>query len=74
MCREKGIPVRFRQIPAREVGIFDSCFLTGTARKVVPVRFIGETEFKVDTGMLNTISSAFGECVDRYVRRHANLP
>jgi branched-chain amino acid aminotransferase len=71
VCREKEIAVRFQRIPAGEVDAFDACFLTGTARKVVPVRFIGATEFKVETRMFKNISTYFGDYVDRYIREHS---
>ncbi len=70
VCRESGIPVLFERIPASGIGAYDSCFLTGTARKVVPVRFIGDTEFRVDTEMLNRISSLFESFVNAYIQRH----
>ena len=46
LARKRGFEVIERQNPARELGEFDECFITGTAAEVTPVGEIGPHAFK----------------------------
>lgn len=69
VCREQEITVHFTDLPVDEIGIYDSCFLTGTARKIVPVRAVGETPYQVETEMLSRIAGSFVALVNRYLNK-----
>ena len=70
VCHQLDTPVHFTSLPSASVGEYDSCFLTGTARKIVPVRMIGEHHFQVDTPMLRKISEGFETYVSQYLEGH----
>jgi branched-chain amino acid aminotransferase len=71
VCRLHGIPVHFTTVIADEVDQFDSCFLTGTARKIVPVRLLEDFVFGVDNPVMKAISDHFESFVRQYIRQHA---
>lgn len=68
VCREQGIRVHLTTIPASGIEVYDSCFLTGTARKIVPVRLVDDVPFKVDTAMLKAIAGHFEDYVQHYIQ------
>jgi branched-chain amino acid aminotransferase len=70
VCEEIGVPVVFEQILVSEIGRYQGCFLTGTARRVVPVERIDDTRFIPDTTLFRNISKAFEELVQKYIREH----
>jgi branched-chain amino acid aminotransferase len=70
VCRLHRIPVHFTTVMADAVDQFDSCFLTGTARKIVPVRILEEFVFEVDTPVMKAISDHFESFVRQYIRQH----
>lgn len=49
---------------------FDSAFLTGTSRKIVPVRYIDNIEFNVNSDLLKKIRSEYGKLVREYVNQY----
>lgn len=71
VCALHGIPVNYTSIPAKSAGDYESCFLTGTARKIVPVRSMGDHDFQVGTKMLSRISDEFESFVREYIRLHS---
>ena len=70
VCQEHGIVVNFTNLPADEIGTYDSCFLTGTARKIVPVRAVDDILFHVETEMLKRIADYFEAFVNRYLSKY----
>lgn len=49
LLRAKDIEVVERHIQPEELGMFTSCFLTGTAAEVTPIASIGEYTYEIDT-------------------------
>ena len=70
VCAIHNIPVHFTSLAADEIERYDSCFLTGTARKIVPVRVVEDVSFKVDTQVLRAVSNHFEAFVKDYLRAH----
>ncbi len=70
VCNIHHIPVHVTSLPARDIDRYDSCFFTGTARKIVPVKVMGDVSFKVNTPMLRTVSNHFEAYVNDYLRIH----
>jgi branched-chain amino acid aminotransferase len=70
VCAEIGIPVVYEHLPLSGIERFRGCFLTGTARRVVPVKWIDEIRFVPDTELFRKISNAFEEYVRTHIREH----
>ena len=70
VCDIHNIPVHITSLPADKVEHYDSCFLTGTARKIVPVRDMGDVSFNVNTPVLRAVSNHFEAFVNDYLRAH----
>lgn len=73
VCRTGNIRVNKQIIPAESIRTFDSAFLTGTSRKVLPIRQIENVLFQVENGLVKRISGMFGELVQDYIRSHKAL-
>ncbi|MCF8369679.1 MAG: aminotransferase class IV [Bacteroidales bacterium] len=67
VCRVESIPVSFKIIHRDELPEYEACFLTGTARKVVPVKRIGEIEFDASNKYLQQIALLFEKYVADYI-------
>lgn len=70
VCENIEVPVVFEQIPVSKIENYQGCFITGTARRVVPVRTMDEHRFVPDTELFRKISNAFEEYVRNYIREH----
>ncbi|MEZ5146777.1 MAG: aminotransferase class IV [Bacteroidales bacterium] len=62
-----GIEVVFEPIHEREINRFDAAFLSGTSRKIVPVRQIGETTFSTQNEVLKILMDRFDLYVANYI-------
>lgn len=71
VCTSKKMDVVLRKISLTDLSSYDSCFLTGTARKIVPVRSIDDIIYQTDTAMLRKISAYFEEFVAEYIELHS---
>jgi len=67
ILRSAGIRVNFKAIHPQDLDDYDSCFLTGTARKIVPVRQIEDHFFSVNNKTLQFIAEQFGRTVETYI-------
>jgi len=67
VCEENGIEVDFTRMKVQDLHKYDSCFLTGTTRKIVPVKTIDEVSFQVNTAILKNVSRYFEKFVNRYL-------
>ena len=68
ILRSAGIKVNFTAIRPENLDEFEACFLTGTARKIVPVRQLEDHFFSVDNKTLHFISEQFGRMVEEHIR------
>jgi branched-chain amino acid aminotransferase len=71
ICRSKGIRVKMEQVNVNDLEHYDACFLTGTARKIVPVRCIDSFPFSVVHPMMQSISQGYETLVKEY---HGSSP
>ena len=69
VCREKGIEVNFKSIHKNDLSLYHACFLTGTARRVVPIKKINDLSFSVENKILAKITSGFDAMVSKYISR-----
>lgn len=67
ILNDSGLQITFATIRPADLPGFNSCFLTGTTRKIVPVRSIGEYNFSVKEPVLDQISKRFEEFVGDYI-------
>jgi branched-chain amino acid aminotransferase len=69
ICAAEGIKVNEGNIHLSEIENFDSVFITGTSRKVLPVRQIDEKFFKVENELVSKISACFEAYTAAYIHR-----
>lgn len=69
VCREKSIEVNFKSIHKNDLSLYHACFLTGTARQVVPIKKINDLSFSVENKILAKITSGFDAMVSKYISR-----
>jgi len=68
ICRLKGIRVKMEQVNVDDLEQYDACFLTGTARKIVPVRWIDSISFSVVHPLMQSISHGYENLVNEYLK------
>lgn len=59
ICRQKGIPLVERPVNKNELDQMESCFITGTSPKVLPVWQIDGTQFKADHPLLRILMDEY---------------
>jgi branched-chain amino acid aminotransferase len=67
ICASSHINVKMEQVKATDLGHYEACFLTGTARKIVPVRSIDAISFSVDHPLMQIISRGYEKLVNEYL-------
>jgi branched-chain amino acid aminotransferase len=67
VCERLGIQLEFRKIRYGEIMHYNASFLTGTSRKVVPVKSIDNFNFSVSDNCLLKISVGFESLVAEYI-------
>ncbi len=72
LCELNGIEVIQRRISAKDVINFDAAFLTGTSRKVLPVKSIGDILLSVENSTMTKIILEFEKLVENYIRQIKN--
>jgi branched-chain amino acid aminotransferase len=73
ICFDKGIETKLTLIPYNKINEFDSVFLTGTSRKVVPVKSIDNYSFDTDNKLMRDIMKYFDNLVAGYITKHKKL-
>ena len=66
-CSLVGIKVNEVPLPFGEIRNFESAFLTGTSRKVLPICQIDDLIFHADNELVKTISAKFEEITAGYI-------
>jgi len=69
-CTKLGLMVVEKSITVSELDTFDAVFITGTSRKILPVKKIDNIVFKVDNPMMRNLMAAFAELVHDYLLQH----
>jgi branched-chain amino acid aminotransferase len=70
VCSLLKMDVKFVSIKVDELKNYDSCFLTGTARKIVPIRVIEDTRFDAENPLVQKISLEFEKLVAGYISQN----
>jgi branched-chain amino acid aminotransferase len=65
ICGEKGLNVIERSVLLNELDQMESCFITGTSPKILPVWQIDRTPFKVDHHLLRMIMEELDTIIDQ---------
>ncbi len=61
ICKKNKIKIVEKFIDFKDLNKFDSCFITGTAAEITPVKRILKKKFKTDNSILKFISKRFTE-------------
>lgn len=72
ICEDEGIKVEMFRMPYSRINEFDSVFLTGTSRKVVPVKSIDDYSFDTENKLMRDIIRYFDNLVAGYIAKHKN--
>jgi len=67
VCDKARIKVEIENVRIDEVADFEVSFLTGTSRKIVPIRSIDDFTFSTDNNLLRKISNEFEKLVVSYI-------
>jgi branched-chain amino acid aminotransferase len=68
ICHSNGINLKEKMIRYSELSGFEVMFLTGTTRKIVPVKRIDNIVFSVESEILKTIINGFERLVAEYIK------
>ena len=66
ICNSLGIKVHEQDINLSEINNFDSCFLTGTSPKVMPINKIDDIDFQVRNYLTNNILEEYNKIINKY--------
>ncbi|GAB4321670.1 MAG: aminotransferase class IV [Bacteroidales bacterium] len=70
LCREQEIEVKYDCIKRSQLVEWESMVVTGTSRRLVPVRDAGEIRFRTDQPLMRRLMNGFDLLVDRYLEEH----
>ena len=65
ICHQKGVNVIERSVLLNELDQMESCFITGTSPKILPVKQVDGTRFKVDHPLLRTLMVELDTIIDQ---------
>lgn len=69
-CTKLMLEVVEKSITVSELSAYDAVFLTGTSRKILPVKKIDNITFAVDNIIMRNLMAAFAETVTDYLLKH----
>ncbi len=70
LARDNGIPLEEKRVHYEELSGFDAAFLTGTSRKILPIRSIDNIEFNPQNPVLQKLIRLYDEKISDYVQQH----
>ncbi|MCD4731550.1 MAG: aminotransferase class IV [Bacteroidales bacterium] len=70
LCESKGIEVKRKKIHSSQISSYEAVFLTGTSRKVLPVKTIDITYLSVQNDTMLRIIIEFEKFVTDYISRY----
>ncbi len=73
VCDQLGIKVVERMVHRSEIANYDAIFLTGTTRKVLPVRSVDDISFSAENEIMKSISVKFEQLVAEYIKQAQQL-
>jgi len=68
ICRQEKIPVIEKTIPRSTLVEMESCFISGTSPKVLPVWQLDSHQFRVDHPLLKTLMEQFDKVLQQNLR------
>lgn len=68
ICRKNNIEIAEEKIQYSDIQHIDAAFLTGTSIKVLPVKFIVDTEFNINHTSLQRIRKLYDESIVEYIK------
>lgn len=68
ICNDQGIPVVERKVPRTALGEMESCFISGTSPKVLPVWQLDNHQFRVDHPLLRNLMEQFDKVLRENLR------
>ncbi len=74
VCRQLQIKVVEEKVPARSLVVMEALFISGTSRKVLPVKHVDGLGFDPAHPLLLQIREGFDEKVRRYIQGHVKNP
>ncbi len=69
LCESNEIEVEMKRIHSTDILNYDAVFITGTSRKVLPLKTIDTMKFGVEDRTMQQISKAFENLVETYIRK-----
>lgn len=73
VCQSSGLEVVEEKVPARSLVVMEALFISGTSRKVLPVKKVDELDFDPCHPLVQKIRQAFDLKVEDYIRVHKKL-
>lgn len=70
ICKKNRIKIEETVIPSKELKNYDSAFITGTSRKVLPLNKIDEINFNVNNETLRKIQNLYNEEITNYINQN----
>jgi branched-chain amino acid aminotransferase len=71
VCNRLDLEVVMANISVKDLSTYESCFLTGTARKIVPVKQIEKIVFNPKNPILEKVSNEFENLVQEYIQNQS---
>jgi len=68
ICNELGIKVFQQDIKLSEIAEFESCFITGTSPKIMPVSEINDVKFIVKNYITSQIMNKYEQIISNYIQ------
>jgi len=68
LCLNNGINLKEESVHFSDVPAFDALFLSGTSRKVLPIRQVDKTSYPVNNQLMMQVSALFNAHVAGYIR------
>ncbi|MFO7978614.1 MAG: aminotransferase class IV [Bacteroidales bacterium] len=70
LCARHQIPFSEEKVPATALAELEAVFISGTSRKVLPVKQIDSHSYNVDHPLVRKIQQAFDQEVHEYIAHH----
>lgn len=70
LCKHHQINIIEQTVHRNSLAEFDSLFISGTSRKVLPVKQVDSRTFRVDNPLMRKISELFNQLTQEYLDQH----
>jgi len=71
ICKNENIPIFEKNIHYKDISSFDALFITGTSRKIMPIRTFDEHEFSVSNELLRLLIKKYDILIENYINLHS---